>query len=83
MTLDALLPVFLLALVAIGIAVAAMAVGVMFKRPCLRGSCGGAAVLGPDGSKLSCATCPNRKRPSAQAQPAQPNSPVEPPQRRH
>ena len=39
-----------------------MAVGVMFKRPCLRGSCGGPAVLGADGSKLSCATCPNRRR---------------------
>ncbi len=56
------LSVFLLALVAIGIAVAAMAIGVMFKRPCLRGSCGGTAVLGPDGEKLSCATCPNRQR---------------------
>jgi hypothetical protein len=62
MTLSALLPVFLLALAAIGIAVAAMAVGVMFKRPCLRGSCGGPAVLGPDDQKLSCASCPNRKR---------------------
>jgi len=55
-------PIFLLALVIIGITLAAMAVGVMFKRPCLRGSCGGAPVLGPDGNKLSCATCPNRKR---------------------
>ena len=62
MTLSALLPVFLLTLAAIGIAVAAMAVGVMFKRPCLRGSCGGPAALGPKGEKLSCATCPNRKR---------------------
>jgi hypothetical protein len=69
MTLDTLLPVFLLALAAIGIAVAAMAVGVIFKRPCLRGSCGGTAVLGPDGNKLSCATCPNRKRQSPQAEP--------------
>lgn len=57
------LPVFLLALLAIGLAVAAMAVGVMFKRPCLRGSCGGTPLLGPDGKKLSCATCPNRRRP--------------------
>jgi hypothetical protein len=70
MTLDSLWPVFLLALAAIGITVAAMAVGVMFKRPCLRGSCGGSAVLAPDGSKLSCATCPNRKRQAAQATPA-------------
>ncbi|MGL6109586.1 MAG: hypothetical protein ACRC2B_05740, partial [Rubrivivax sp.] len=61
-TLATLLPVFLLALAAIGIAIVAMAVGVIFKRPCLRGSCGGPAVLGPDGQKLSCATCPNRNR---------------------
>jgi len=57
--------VFLLALAAIGLAVAAMAVGVMLKRPCLRGSCGGPALRGPDGKKLSCTTCPNRKRPAA------------------
>jgi hypothetical protein len=62
MSLSSFLPVLLLSLAAIGIAVAAMAIGVMFKRPCLRGSCGGPAVLGPDGAKISCATCPNRKR---------------------
>lgn len=62
MTLSSFLPVLLLALAAIGIAIAAMAIGVMFKRPCLRGSCGGPAAVGPDGAKLSCATCPNRKR---------------------
>jgi hypothetical protein len=65
MTFASLLPVFLLALAAIGVAVAAMAIGVMFKRPCLRGSCGGPAVLGTDGKKLSCATCPNRQRQAA------------------
>ncbi len=59
---QALALIFVLVLVAIGATVAAMAVGVMFKRPCLRGSCGGAAVHGPDGQKLSCATCPNRHR---------------------
>ena len=58
-------PVFGLALLAIGIAVAAMAIGVMFKRPCLRGSCGGPAVTAGDGTRLSCATCPNRKRTAA------------------
>jgi len=57
-------PIFVLALAFIGITLAAMAVGVMFKRPCLRGSCGGSPVLGPDGKKLSCATCPNRARSS-------------------
>ncbi len=56
------LPVFLLALAVMGTVIAAMAVGVMFKRPCLRGSCGGTPVLGPDGNKLSCETCPNRQR---------------------
>lgn len=44
----------------IGIAVAAMALGVMFKRPCLRGSCGGPKALGPDGEPISCESCPNR-----------------------
>ena len=41
MDATALLPVFLAALAILGIAVAAMAIGVMMKRPCLRGSCGG------------------------------------------
>jgi hypothetical protein len=57
-----LLPVFLATLALVGVAVAAMAIGVMLKRPCLRGSCGGPAVTAPDGRKLSCETCPNRKR---------------------
>lgn len=52
--------VFGLALALMGIGVAAMAVGVMFRRPCLRGSCGGPAVHTPDGQKLSCDGCPNR-----------------------
>lgn len=59
------LPVFLLALLVIGAVLAAMAVGVMFKRPCLRGSCGGTPVRGTDGQPLTCATCPNRRRPAA------------------
>jgi len=64
-------PVFLLTLVALGVAVLAMAVGVIFKRPCLRGSCGGPEAFGPQGEKLSCATCPNRKtRPHSAAPPA-------------
>ena len=44
-----------------------MAVGVIFKRPCLRGSCGGPEVLGAGGESLSCATCPNRKKKQQQA----------------
>ena len=62
MATDSLLPVFLAALAILGVAVAGMAIGVMMKRPCLRGSCGGPAVAAPDGRKLSCETCPNRKR---------------------
>ena len=57
-----LLTVFVLALVLIGAGVLAMAIGVIFRRPCLRGSCGGKAITTPDGERLSCATCPNRQR---------------------
>jgi hypothetical protein len=65
MTLAAFLPVFVVALGAIAIAVSAMAIGVMFKRPCLRGSCGGSAVRGANGDSLSCNACPNRHRRAA------------------
>ena len=37
------------------------AIGVIFRRPCLRGSCGGPEVRTAGGESLSCATCPNRK----------------------
>ncbi len=53
---------FLLSLAVIAAVMLAMAVGVLFSYPCLRGSCGGADVVGPDGGALSCATCPNRLR---------------------
>ena len=65
MSLSTLATVFVLAAVLIGMAVLAMAVGVLFKRPCLRGSCGGPAVIGPDGEKLSCSDCPNRHKKAA------------------
>lgn len=50
---------FLLAGIAIVMAI--MAVGVMVNGRCLRGSCGGADAVGPDGEPLTCATCPRRK----------------------
>lgn len=53
--------ILLLTLAAFAIAMLIMAVGIIFKRPCLRGSCGGPDVLGRDGKPLTCATCPNRK----------------------
>ena len=65
MNLTALATVFGLAAILIGLAVVAMAVGVIFRRPCLRGSCGGPAVIGPDGEKLSCSDCPNRNKKTA------------------
>ncbi len=52
----------LLTLTAFAIAMLIMAVGVIMRRPCLRGSCGGPEVMGSDGESLTCATCPNRKR---------------------
>lgn len=53
---------FLLTLCVFATAMLIMAVGVIFKRPCLRGSCGGAEVLAPNGEPLTCATCPNKDR---------------------
>jgi uncharacterized protein len=38
----------------------AMAVGVIFQKKSLRGSCGGADVVDCDGESLSCGACPNR-----------------------
>jgi hypothetical protein len=53
---------FLLTFAMFAIAMLIMAVGVIFKRPCLRGSCGGAEVLMPNGESLTCVTCPNKER---------------------
>ncbi len=52
----------LLTLAAFAIAMLIMAIGVILRRPCLRGSCGGPDMLGPDGESLTCATCPNREK---------------------
>jgi hypothetical protein len=49
-------------LAAFGAAIGAMALGSRLTGRCLRGSCGGAEALGPDGEPLSCASCPNRRR---------------------
>ena len=58
-----LLAVFLAALVLIGAAVGAMVLGTRLTGRCLRGSCGGPAVVGPDGKEVeSCEGCPNRRR---------------------
>ena len=53
--------VFLIVLVMFGAAIAAMAIGQSLSGRCMRGSCGGPGVVGPDGESLSCRDCPNRK----------------------
>lgn len=53
--------VLLAAVVGVGLSVAAMALGVMLRRPCLRGSCGGRELRDAQGRSLSCTTCPNRR----------------------
>lgn len=52
---------FLLSLAVIAVVMLIMAVGVLFNYPCLRGSCGGPDLNGPDGESLRCAVCPRRK----------------------
>jgi hypothetical protein len=52
------LTTFLLSLGVIGVAMLAMAIGVILSGRCLRGSCGGPDVTGPDGQSLRCASCP-------------------------
>ena len=57
--------ILLATLAIVGLAVLGMALGVMTTGRCLRGSCGGPDVRLADGRSLSCAGCPNRKRPHA------------------
>jgi hypothetical protein len=54
----------------IGAAMLAMAVGVVFGNRCLRGSCGGPEVLGPDGEPLTCDACPHRPAVGDEAKPS-------------
>lgn len=58
--------VLLLTLAIFGVAMAIMAVGVVFSGKCLRGSCGGSEeIIGPDGEPIRCASCPRRKEDEA------------------
>jgi hypothetical protein len=59
---ETLVAVFLVTFVFIAFAVGAMAFGSRLTGRCLRGSCGGSPVVGPDGKEIgSCVGCPNRK----------------------
>ena len=51
----------LLTIGAFGLVMLAMSVGVLFSDRCLRGSCGGPDLVGPDGELLLCAGCPKRR----------------------
>jgi hypothetical protein len=50
--------ILLITLVVFGFVVLIMSVGVIFKGQCLRGSCGGQEIWGPDDELLNCASCP-------------------------
>lgn len=52
----------LLAVALFGLAMLAMAVGVLVSDRSLRGSCGGPSVQGPDGEAVSCGACPRKER---------------------
>lgn len=55
------LAVIAVTLALFALAIAGLAVGAMAGRRCLRGSCGGPEIRGPDGEPLSCEACPRRK----------------------
>jgi len=58
---------FLLTVASLAFIMLIMSVGVIFSGRCLRGSCGGAAVLDSAGEPITCATCPNRDKLRAEA----------------
>jgi uncharacterized protein len=55
-----MLTTFAITVLAFLLIAGAMAVGVIFQKKSLRGSCGGAEVVDCDGESLSCGSCPNR-----------------------
>lgn len=61
---------FLITLVVVGVAMVLMAVGLFFKRPCLRGSCGGPDLFDSEGESLTCAACPRRRSLHSEEEPS-------------
>ncbi len=49
--------VVIISIAAVAVAMLIMAVGVIVKGRCLRGSCGGPKVMGPDGQVIGCESC--------------------------
>ena len=54
--------IVLISIAAIGFAMLIMAVGVIFQKKSLRGSCGGSEVFDCDGDAITCGACPNRDK---------------------
>lgn len=52
--------IVLVTIAVFAIVVLIMSIGVIFSGRCIRGSCGGEEILGPDGELLNCDTCPVR-----------------------
>lgn len=59
--------VWLMTIVVLAVVMVAMAVGVLLANRPLRGSCGGTALLGPDGTPLTCSNCNCRLPEEAEA----------------
>ncbi len=57
---------FFFTLFLFGAAISIMSIGVIFGQKSLRGSCGGAAIIGLNGEILSCETCPSRDKKSCE-----------------
>ncbi len=53
--------IVLATLAVFAVVVLIMSVGVIFSGRCIRGSCGGEEIIGPDGELLNCDACPVRK----------------------
>lgn len=53
--------VILLAVGFVALAMGIMAVGLLSRNRCLRGSCGGEGVLDARGEPISCGACPRRE----------------------
>ncbi len=53
-----------------------MSIGVIFSGRCIRGSCGGEEIIGPDGELLNCDTCPVRIEREARQQELTPGTRV-------
>ena len=51
--------VFLAAFIVFASVILLMSLGFIFKRKCLRGSCGSEGAIGPDGEIIRCDGCPN------------------------